>query len=147
MSRLLVDVGFRPFRPALRHPAARSGVALLSVAAAFFALPSLVLAYNPPVDKAEGVTVRIEAPERIEQAGDPIDVAVIVENAGEGPIAANLRIGLIDGWQADPGEFAAVSLPAGESRRLTARVQSAADSYAAHYPIHVWATVRRPDKP
>ncbi|NMC20851.1 MAG: hypothetical protein GYA33_10575, partial [Thermogutta sp.] len=148
MSRLTHrPVRFGQRRTGQRRTQPRPLAALLSVATALLGLPSLAVAYDPPVDKAEGVTVRIEAPERVEAAGDTIDVAVIVENAGEAPLSAHLRIGLIDGWQADPGEFADVSVPAGETRRLTCRVQSAADSYAAHYPIHVRATVRRPDKP
>ncbi|GAB6186767.1 hypothetical protein [Thermopirellula anaerolimosa] len=130
-----------------RHVVARHRAALLSVVTAALVFPSFAVAYNPPVDRAEGVTVRIEAPERVPTAGDAIDVAVIVENAGNEPISANLRMGLIDGWQADPGEFAEVRVAPGESQRRTCRVQTAADSYAAHYPIHVRATIRRSDKP
>ncbi|MGQ9914512.1 MAG: hypothetical protein ACUVQQ_09225 [Thermogutta sp.] len=144
LPRLRGAPGHAPTRPAV---SLWSLLMLGTVAATLSAAPSSALAYNPPVDQAEGVTVRIEAPDRVQTAGDSIDVAIVVENGREGPVSAKLRVDLIDGWKAEPSEFADVSLSAGESRRLTCRVQSASDAYAAHYPIHVRATVLCPDKP
>ncbi len=144
-SAVRLGPGRRPYRhPMMLVSSILAG--LLCTASGLVCTPS-ALGYNPPVDTAEGVTVRIEAPERVATAGDAIDVAVIVENASAVPISADLRLGLIDGWQATPNVFSSIQVSPGGSQRLTCRVQSTAESYAAHYPIHVWAKVQRPNAP
>jgi len=93
--------------------------------------------YSPPVDTAGPLTVRIEGPAALAQAG-PASYSVVIENKAENAVAGRLRMEGIDGWKAEP--------PAAEFRvgpRSSARVDFTVTPpslvFPAHYPIHVYA--------
>ena len=65
------------------------------------AAPDL-LAYNPPVDTAGPLTVRIDGPEVVTKTETPLPVRVIIRNKSDRAIRGTLRLGLIDRWQAEP---------------------------------------------
>jgi hypothetical protein len=74
-------------------------------------LPS-VGAYNPAVDSAGSLTVRILDPTignygaggavTLNRTGAPFRLAVSLENRGDGPLAGAVRISVIDRWRVQP---------------------------------------------
>jgi hypothetical protein len=81
-------------------------------------------AYNPPVDTAGPLTVRIHDPSlgsygagglvQLTRPGTAMVVEVTLLNAASAPLTGTLRLGVIDGWKVEPpaAEFRA---PAGQS--------------------------------
>lgn len=105
-------------------------------------------AYNPPVDTAGPLTVRIHDPSlgsygagglvQLTRPGTAMVVEVTLLNAASAPLTGTLRLGVIDGWKVEPpaAEFRA---PAGQSVELRYQVTAALKLYNADYPIHAYA--------
>jgi hypothetical protein len=97
------------------------------------------LAYNPPVDTAGPLTVRIEGPETATEVETALPIRVVVENKSDSRIEGTLQLGVIDRWRAEP----AVAVPLRVDAKGTAtqhfRVTAGEGSYSAHYPIHAFA--------
>jgi len=102
-----------------------------------FAAPAA--AYNPPVDSAGPVTVRIDGPELVEQTGVALPARVTIENRADGPIEGTLRLGLIDCWRAEPAGTVPFSVEAKGETSLAFEVTAGEGIYSAHYPIHAFA--------
>ena len=61
-----------------------------------------VQAYDPPVDTAGPLAVRIEGPEEVTEIEVPLPVRVVIRNRGEKPVQGTLELGVIDRWRAEP---------------------------------------------
>ncbi len=119
--------------PPLTHSSAFAIAALLACVAN-------VSAFNPPQDKAGPLTVRIVAPETVTQVAAPLEVQVTIENRGDEPVSGTIRLGLIDGWRAEPADAVPFTVAAKSRAENRFRVTVAPGSYSAHYPIHAYAT-------
>lgn len=97
------------------------------------------LAFNPPVDTAGPLTVRIEGPDEIAQQEAPVPIRVMVENAGDRPLHGTLQIGLIDRWRSDPDGPMKFAVDARGKRAMEFKVIAGRGTYSAHYPIHAVA--------
>ena len=96
-------------------------------------------AYNPPVDTAGPLTVRIEGPEEVTQTGVPLPVRVVVENRQDERIEGTLEIRVIDRWQAQPAGPVPFSVDPRRAASQEFQVLAGEGTYSAHYPIHAYA--------
>lgn len=105
-------------------------------------------AYNPPVDTAGPVTVRIHDPSRgsygagglveLTRPGIAMTVEVTLANSANIPVAGALHLGVMDGWNSEPSS-AAFRIPPRNSTELSFQVTAASKLYNADYPIHAYA--------
>ncbi|MGQ9770210.1 MAG: hypothetical protein ACUVQG_06625 [Thermogutta sp.] len=109
-------------------------VFLLGVAAEL----TQVQAYNPPVDSASGITVRIEGPSEVD-GNAPFPITLIVDNSRPEPIRGSIRIGLIDGFSADPPGPFTVEVSGKGAFRKEVQIHPGERVFNAHYPVHAWA--------
>ena len=100
---------------------------------------SAVWAYSPPVDTAGPLLVRIEGPDKVEQADTPYPVRVVLVNRGSRIVEGDLRLRLIDRWYSDPSDAVPFGIEAGGSRTVEFQVTAGEGTFAAHYPIHALA--------
>ena len=82
-------------------------------------LTPLVARWPPPRDTAGPLTVRIEGSSALTDTGSPFGAVIVLENKGDTALRGTLRVGLIDGWQAEPGDPQAFAIGA----RATARCE------------------------
>ncbi len=107
---------------------------------------SLVQAYNPPTDHAGSLTVRIDAPEMIEEPSVPTSISVTLENESSVQLTGSLRLKLIDRWAATVVESAQSAdelnfvVPANGSQTIQYTIVASEPTYNARYPIHAIAT-------
>src|SRR5512145_2654500 len=92
-------------------------IAFLLTAAASFST-----AYRPPVDTAGPLTVKIEGPAQIVDAGNPQALAVVLENAGGSALSGTIDVRGIDGWRIAPAGKCSFSVPAQGQTRLEFKV-------------------------
>jgi len=112
------------------------------VLAAMFGLCLLAArahAYNPPVDAAGPLTVRIEGPEEVTEADVPLAVRVVLENRGDEPIEGTLELRVIDRWRIRPAEAVGFSVDSRGTASREFEVIAGEGTYSAHYPIHAYA--------
>ncbi len=113
---------------------------IISLCLVLFAWPTATgLAYNPPVDTAGPLTVRIEGPAEVDKTGTPVEVCVVVENQGEAAVEGTVRLGVIDHWRVEPEGDVPFSAPAKETVRCRFRATAGQGTFSAHYPIHASA--------
>ncbi|MHC4398760.1 MAG: DUF5696 domain-containing protein [Planctomycetota bacterium] len=105
-------------------------------------LASAALAYNPPVDTAGPLTVRIEGPEEIAETETAAPVVVILENRGDERIEGTLHVSVIDRWRVEPAEPVSFAVDAGGAARREFRVTAGEGTFNAHYPIHAYVRFR-----
>ena len=96
-------------------------------------------AYNPPVDTAGPLSVRIEGPGEVTETDVPLPVRVVLENKGTAAIEGTVELGLVDRWRAEPAGPVAFSAPAGGTATREFTVVAGRGTYSAHYPIHAYA--------
>ena len=89
--------------------------------ALFLALSAALGAYSPPEDTAGPLSVRIEGPAAIAQAGAPAPITVVLDNKGDAALQGTLRVQLIDGWRAEPPGAIGFHSVAGWARPIRAR--------------------------
>ena len=110
-----------------------------------------VRAYNPPVDTAGSLTIRIESPEIIEDPEAATPIAVVVENASDTKLDGAFTLKMIDRWRVCDTEDRPIegpqnfSVQAKGSQRLEYHITADAPTYNAHYPIHVLAQWNEPN--
>jgi hypothetical protein len=102
-------------------------------------IPTALLAFNPPVDTAGPLRVRIEGPETIAETETPFPVSVVLENRGSRAVKGDVRLRLIDRWRCEPAGAVEFHVGVGESKAIEFRVTAGQGTYAAHYPIHALA--------
>ncbi|HOK46433.1 MAG TPA: DUF5696 domain-containing protein, partial [Bryobacteraceae bacterium] len=99
---------------------------------------SPLAAYRPAADTAGPLTAKIEGPEKITRRA-PVEIAVVLENAGDAALKGAVRVRGIDRWQVSPEGSVAFSLAPKGNTRLAFTVRPAEVTYNAHYPIHAFA--------
>lgn len=104
-------------------------------------------AYNPPVDTAGPLTVRIEGPETVTETETRLPVRVFIDNRGDRPIQGTLQLQLIDRWRAEPAEAVRFSVDDKGTSTYEFKVIAGEGTYAAHYPIHAFARFQWDGKP
>ena len=105
-------------------------------------------AYNPPVDTAGPLTVRIQDPAignygagglvQLTRPGIVMTVEVTLSSSADVPLTGSLRLGVIDGWQSTPSA-AEFRVPPKGRAELRFKVTVAPKLYNADYPIHAYA--------
>ena len=96
--------------------------------------------FDPPVEKQGPLTVRIEAPTEVEDAGTPFHATVHLQNDGSETVSGQVLIHGIDGWQCLPNTAQPFKVAAGKTQSIEYQVTPGIESYAALYPLHVIAT-------
>jgi hypothetical protein len=119
----------------------RYSVALLALSLLVLAAASApVWAWYPATDTQGPLTVTIGNVAKVTQLDTPIPVTITLDNKGDAPLVGRLRIGVIDNWRVEgdnPREF---SVPANGKVECAVSVIAGRGSYAAHYPIHAYAS-------
>ena len=121
------------------HRPTRSARALL--AAALLA-PTCAPAFNPPEDRADGVTLRIDAPATAGPAGAVVAVAVTIENDREEPVDGILRLETTPEWILEGAAARTVAVDAGAARTETFVFELGRDLVGGLYPVHAHAEIR-----
>ena len=88
--------------PALLHVCHRSLCFSFTFLVLLGVLSKPAEAFNPPVDKAGPLTVRIEFPEVVDKVGVPVEGCVIIENEGKNSVSGQLKLEVIDRWTITP---------------------------------------------
>ncbi|MFN7993252.1 MAG: hypothetical protein U0Q18_06610 [Bryobacteraceae bacterium] len=106
-------------------------------------------AYNPPVDTAGPITIKIEepavglygagGPAPLNRTGVPFSLVVAIENKADTAVTGTMRLGVIDGWKASPSGPAPFTVPAHGTKHAEFQVTIGEGSYSAHYPLHAYA--------
>src|SRR5262245_45293960 len=120
---------------------------MIRVLALVVCLP--VLAYNPPVDTAGPLTVRIETPAlgsygagglaEFNRADNPVTVPVTIENSSTQSLEGTVRMKVVDAWKVSPADAVRFSLGPRARKRLEFLVSFGAGTYNADYPLHAYA--------
>jgi len=116
-----------------------------TLALLFAATP--VAAFNPPVDTAGPLTVRIEGPDVLHEMETAVPVRVVFENKSDRPIDGTVELRGIDHWRTEPAEAAFFSVPPKGNAMREFRVFAGQGSYNAWYPIHAFANFTVDGKP
>jgi hypothetical protein len=111
---------------------------------------SSAFAYEPPVDTAGPLTVRMQPPAigtygaggyvDLSRPGVPFTVPVSLQNASDQAITGSLRVTVIDDWRVEPAVAIRFHVgPRGRARHEFT-LSFGPDTHSAHYPIHAYAT-------
>ena len=95
-------------------------------------------AFNPPVDKAGPLTVRIDAPDMLSEVDTPVPFQVVFENASDEEIKGSLRLKGIDRFSFLPAAKVAFSVEPKGTAKIACTVTAGKGSYTAFYPIHAY---------
>jgi len=114
-------------------------ISLLVLATLFVTSPA-ALAWNAPKAAEGPLTVTLPQIEQVTQLGAPMDVAVTLKNSGTEVLSGALRIGVIDDWSVEGANPRPFTLAAKAEGQITFQVVPGKASYAAHYPIHAYAS-------
>ncbi len=106
---------------------------------------ALASGFDPPVDAAGPLRVRIEGPETIDRTDKPFPVDVVLENRGDRPVEGQLQLRVIDRWTCEPADAVAFAVNAGRSHVVRFQVTAGQGTYAALYPIHAIARLAGPE--
>ncbi|MFH1269324.1 MAG: DUF5696 domain-containing protein, partial [Planctomycetota bacterium] len=104
-------------------------------------------AYNPPVDVAGPLTVRIEGPGEVTETEAPVPVRVVIENRGSERIEGTIELRVIDRWRVEPAEPARFAVEARGTASREFQVVAGEGTYSAHYPIHAFARFESDGEP
>ena len=118
----------------------RASCARLLLTPVLLSLTAVAWAWKPAKDTVGPITVTIEDIADIDDLTPPLTVNVDVKNASRATVTGQLRVGLIDGWQVRGSAARAFSVKGEGAARHSFEVIPAQDSYAAHYPVHAYAT-------
>ncbi|MCC6857626.1 MAG: hypothetical protein IT158_03640 [Bryobacterales bacterium] len=112
-------------------------------------LAAAAAAYNPPVDTAGPLTVRIMEPAlgsygagglaELSRPGVPVTINVSLENTGGTPLRGSLRLQVIDRWRVEPAGPVPFTVEAKGRVRLSFTVSFGEGTFTAHYPVHAFA--------
>ncbi len=95
-------------------------------------------AFNPPVDEAGPLRVRIDGPAEITAREIPVSYKLLIENRGDQPTEGTLTFVVIDDWQIKPEGTQKFSVGARGTVAVDFSVIPGAETYPAHYPIHAF---------
>lgn len=97
------------------------------------------LAWNPPVDTAGPVTLRIGDVGVLKEIEKPIPVEVTISNSADQPISGMLSLSVTDNWRIQGGESREFSVKGKDSATFSYHVVAGRGTYSALYPIHARA--------
>jgi hypothetical protein len=110
---------------------------------------SAALAYNPPIETAGPLTVRIMRPALgsygsggfvdLSRPGVPFSVPVLLRNAGDTPLTGTVRVAVIDKWTVEPAGAVPFKVPPRDTTRLEFNVAFGSGTHNALYPVHAYA--------
>ncbi len=116
--------------------------------ALFLLVACVAWAYNPPVDTAGPLTVRIleptigsygaGGPVVLNRTEAPFTLTVALENSGAAALSGTVRLAVIDQWRVEPASRPFQVTARGRSR-LEFTVTVGEGTFNAHYPIHAFA--------
>jgi hypothetical protein len=119
--------------------------------------PAVVPAYNPPVDTAGPLTVRIHepaiglygagGPTALNRTEAPFSLEISLENAAGSPLRGTLRLSVIDRWRVKPDSPMPFTIEAHGEAHLEFQVTIGEGTHNAHYPIHAYAGFEYQGKP
>ena len=95
-------------------------------------------AFNPPIDEAGPLRVRIDGPTEITAREVSIPYKLVIENRSEQPVAGVFELSVIDDWQVAPRGTQEFSVDARGVLTINFSVTPGAETYPAHYPIHAF---------
>ena len=117
--------------------------------ALFVLLAAAALAFEPPVDTAGPLTVRIQQPTlgmygagglvEFNQPDAPFTLNVQLSSAADAPLKGTLRLHVIDLWRAEPDGPVPFTLRPHGRASVAFRVSFGSGTYNALYPIHALA--------
>jgi hypothetical protein len=97
------------------------------------------LAWNPPVDTAGPVTVRIGEVGVVRDLEKAIPVEVTISNSAEDSISGTVAVSLTDNWRVDGARSRPFSVNPRSSVTLSYPLVAGKGTYSALYPIHARA--------
>jgi len=97
------------------------------------------VAYDPPVERAGPLSVRIEGPDVVTETEKPLPVRVVMENEGDRAVEGTLRLAVIDRWRIEPAGEVPFSVAASGKASYEFRATAGEGTLSAHYPIHAFA--------
>ena len=98
------------------------------------------LAFNPPKDSKDGLTLEILDVDKEEPVGTPLAFKVRLTNESPSNITGQVKVWLNDDWSVDGDAAQELSVPAGESRTLQYNANSGPRVLYALYPVHALFT-------
>jgi len=117
--------------------------------ALFILFAAAAVAFEPPVDTAGPLTVRIEQPTlgsygaggrvQFDQPDAPFNLEVDLSSTADQPLQGTLRVRVIDRWRVEPDQPVPFTLPPRGSTTAAFRVSFGTGTYNAFYPIHALA--------
>lgn len=117
--------------------------------ALFVLFAAAALAFEPPVDTAGPLTVRIEqpvlgsygagGPVQFDQPDAPFTLNVQLSSTADRPLQGTLRLRVIDRWRVEPGGPVPFTLRPRGRATVAFRVSFGPGTYNALYPIHALA--------
>jgi hypothetical protein len=122
-----------------------AGLRTISMARLGFVAMALTLfangasAFDPPVDAAGPLTVRIDGPSEVTHVETPVPVRVMIENGGDAAVRGSVRVGVIDRWRVEPAGPVPFEVSGKGNSQLEFAVVAGEGTYNAHYPIHAFA--------
>ncbi len=113
--------------------------------AATLALALLLVAisawgWDAPTDSAGPLTITIGAVPDVQALETPVPVRVTLTSKGAGELRGEVRLEVTDNWRVSAPNPQAFVLAAGGKAELGFSAIAGQGSYAAHYPIHAFAT-------
>jgi len=112
----------------------------------FFLFAAVALAFEPPVDTAGPLTVRIEQPTlgsygaggrvQFDQPDTPFTLNVQLSSTADRPLQGTLRVRVIDRWRVRPDAAVPFTVPPRGHATVAFEVSFGPGTYNALYPIH-----------
>jgi hypothetical protein len=117
--------------------------------ALFVLLAAAAVAFEPPVDTAGPLTVRIEEPAlgsygaggrvQFDQPDEPFNLNVQLSSTADRPLEGTLRVRVIDRWRVRPDAAVPFNVPPRGHATVAFQVSFGPGTYNALYPIHALA--------
>ena len=104
--------------------------------AVLFSCASAALAFNPPMDKQEGVALSIGGVAEKVAADKPIAFTVTLNNGSAMPVSGTVKLWLNDDWQMLGTNAVALSAEPGKSVTITCSARARDTVLSALYPVH-----------
>jgi hypothetical protein len=123
---------------------ASGGVVFLSLLSVLATSP-LAWGFQPAVDSAGPLTLRIDGPSEVAKTEAPVAVHAVLENSGEQPLKGRVRLAVIDRWRVTPPDGETFAVDAKGKTTLDFSVTAGEGTYSALYPIHAFAEAEGPD--
>lgn len=94
--------------------------------------------FNPPVDEAGPLRVRIDGPVEVVAREVPVEYRLVIDNRDQRPVQGTISLKVIDDWNVTPAEPGSFLVAAGQSFVYKFQVTPGPETYPAHYPIHAY---------